>query len=401
LAKSPTVYDVAQAAGVSIATVSFTFSRPSRVKPATREAVLAAARRLGYVPSATARGLAVGRTKSFGLIFWDGITPPPGPFDQANAGLRHFPRWVHEVQYGLERAAWRHGYAIMVGDGDATDVNTTAVDIAGRVDGLVLLPRMLSPETLMRVAERIPVVSVTEGADNPHLNSITVDNHQGMTDLVDHLITAHNIRTAEFVGATETPDYRARFAAFRNTLLAAGLPAPTTPVAPSARALAPLSAAAPAPARDLAVEPAPALGPTALGPTTQDPTTQDPTTQDPTTQDPTTQDPTTQDPTTQGPTTQVPDAYVCRTDADALDLLDELRRNGIRVPEDVIVTGFDGLAAGLISQPTLTTVRQPMYDLGVAAVELLLNRLADPESPTEHRTFPVDLTIRRSCGCPS
>jgi DNA-binding LacI/PurR family transcriptional regulator len=324
LARSPTVYDVAQAAGVSIATVSFTFSRPERVRPATRDAVLAAAHALGYVPSASARGLAVGRTKSFGLIFWDGSAPPAGPFDEVNAGLRHFPRWVHEVQYGIERAAWRHGYAIMVGDGDATDLDGTAVDIAGRVDGLVLLPRMLSPGTLMRVAERIPVVSVTDGADDPHLNSITVDNRQGMTDLVRHLVETHRIRSATFVGAADTADYRARLGAFHETLRQAGIPA-------------------------------------------QDEGT--------------------------------PGAYVCRTDADALDLLEELRTRGVRVPEDVIVTGFDGLAAGLISRPTLTSVRQPMHDLGAAAVELLLNRIADPESPTEHRQFPVALTVRRSCGC--
>jgi LacI family transcriptional regulator, galactose operon repressor len=325
LAKSPTVYDVAQAAGVSIATVSFTFRRPERVRPATREAVLAAARTLGYVPSASARGLAVGRTRSFGLIFWDGGSPPAGPFDEVNAGLRHFPRWVHEVQYGIERAAWRHGYAIMVGDGDAADVDATAVDIAGRVDGLVLLPRMLSPETLMRVAERIPVVSVTEGADDPLLNSITVDNRQGMTDLVRHLIEAHRITSATFVGRPETSDYQARFTAFSHTLREGGV-------------------------REV--------------------------------------------------TDGLPDAYVCRTDADALDLLAELHRRGVRVPEDVIVTGFDGLAAGLISAPTLTTVRQPMYDLGVAAVELLLNRIADPESRAEHRILPVGLSVRRSCGCP-
>jgi DNA-binding LacI/PurR family transcriptional regulator len=347
LARSPTVYDVAQAAGVSIATVSFTFSRPSRVRPATREAVLAAARALGYVPSASARGLAVGRTKSFGLIFWDGSTPPPGPFDEVNAGLRHFPRWVHEVQYGIERAAWRHGYAIMVGDGDATDVDTTAVDIAGRVDGLVLLPRMLSPETLMRVAERIPVVSVTEGADDPHLNSITVDNRQGMTDLVRHLVEVHRIRSATFVGAPDTADYRARFAAFRDVLEQAGIPALGIP------------------ALGIPVPGVPAPGIPAPDDRAR------------------------------------PAAYVCRTDAEALDLLRALRDSGIRVPEDVIVTGFDGLAAGLISQPTLTSVRQPMYDLGVAAVELLLNRIADPESPAEHRRFPVELTIRRSCGCPA
>jgi LacI family transcriptional regulator len=362
LPKSPTVYDVARAAGVSIATVSFTFSRPSRVKPATRDAVLAAARELGYVPSATARGLAVGRTRSLGLIFWDGGTPPAGRFDDVNAGLRHFPRWVHEVQYGIERAAWRHGYAIMVGDGDATDLDTAAVDIAGRVDGLVMLPRMLAPETLMRVAERIPVVSVTEGADDPHLNSVTVDNTQGMTDLARHLVDVHGIRSAAFVGADETADYRARFAAFRETLRQAGIEAPDRPVD-----------------REQAGSPAerkaaggPADRQAAGGAEVEE---------------------------GERERAGLPDAFVCRNDADALDLLEDLRGRGIRVPEDVIVTGFDGLAAGLISRPPLTTVRQPMHDLGVAAVELLLNRIADPESPAEHRRFPVSLTVRASCGC--
>jgi DNA-binding LacI/PurR family transcriptional regulator len=329
LAKSPTVYDVAQAAGVSIATVSFTFSRPSRVRPATREAVLAAARRLGYVPSASARGLAAGRTKSLGLIFSDGGAPPSGPFDEVNAGLRHFPRWVHEVQHGLERAAWRHGYTITVGDGEAADIDATAVDIAGRVDGLVLLPRMLGSSTVTRLAERIPVVAITEGAGDPHLNSVTVDNRQGMTDLTRHLIDVHRIRSAAFVGNDHpTTDDRDRFAAFRDTLATAGITA----------------------------------GHFAAGDV-------------------------------------VPDALVCRTDADALDLLKTLRGRGLRVPSDVIVTGFDGLAAGLISEPPLTTVRQPMHDLGAAAVELLLNRIADPASPAEHRVFPVSLVVRRSCGC--
>jgi DNA-binding LacI/PurR family transcriptional regulator len=320
VAKSPTVYDVAQAAGVSIATVSFTFSKPDRVKKATRDAVLAAADALGYVPSASARGLAAGRTQSFGLIFWDSFDTEP---HDAGADLRFFPRWGHEVQYGIERAAWHRGYAIMAGDGYAADIDATAIDIAGRVDGLVLLPRMLGPVTLERIAERIPVVSVTEGADHPHVNSIAVDNEQGMRDLIRHLIEVHHIRSAAFVGERDTPDYQARFTTLRDTLQQAGL----------------------------------TLGGDA------------------------------------------PDALICRTDSEALDLLEDLRRRGIRVPEDVIVTGFDGIAAGLVSRPTLTTVRQPMHDLGAGAVQLLVNRLTDPASPVEHRVYPVQLTVRQSCGC--
>src|SRR5664279_1914666 len=69
--KGPTVYDVAERAAVSIATVSFAFRRPEKVKAATRETVFAAARELGYLPSASARGLAGGRTRALGLFAFD------------------------------------------------------------------------------------------------------------------------------------------------------------------------------------------------------------------------------------------------------------------------------------------------------------------------------------------
>ncbi len=71
MAKRPTVYDVAALANVSTATVSFTYSKPARVKRETRELVLAAAKTLGYVPSASARGLAAGRTGVLGLYSFD------------------------------------------------------------------------------------------------------------------------------------------------------------------------------------------------------------------------------------------------------------------------------------------------------------------------------------------
>ena len=71
MAKRPTVYDVAERAGVSIATVSFTFRQPERVKQSTRDSVLVAAGALGYVPSASARGLAKGRTGALGLFSFD------------------------------------------------------------------------------------------------------------------------------------------------------------------------------------------------------------------------------------------------------------------------------------------------------------------------------------------
>lgn len=67
---------------------------------------------------------------------------------------------------------------------------------------------------------------------------------------------------------------------------------------------------------------------------------------------------------------------------------------------ELIVTGFEGIAAGQVSTPSLTTVRQPMHAMGAAAVELLLEQLGAPdldEPPSRH--FPVDVVVRESCGC--
>lgn len=113
----PTVYDVAAKAGVSIATVSFTFRQPARVKETTRQAVEAAARELGYVPSASARGLAGGRTGALGLITRafrpadpDTKGSPGSVPADLNADWRHFPLYFDEVRRGVEEECWRRGY---------------------------------------------------------------------------------------------------------------------------------------------------------------------------------------------------------------------------------------------------------------------------------------------------
>ena len=86
MAKGPTVYDVAERAGVSIATVSFAFRRPEKVKASTREMVLAVAREMGYVPSASARGLADGRTRAIGLYSFDYLLDSPDRQPPTEAG---------------------------------------------------------------------------------------------------------------------------------------------------------------------------------------------------------------------------------------------------------------------------------------------------------------------------
>ncbi len=97
----------------------------------------------------------------------------------------------------------------------------------------------------------------------------------------------------------------------------------------------------------------------------------------------------------------LPRVLVCASDQHALMALDALAGLGVRVPEDVAVTGFDGILAGRLSTPTLTSVRQPMEAMGRAAARILAGTAgALPEGQTRFdAVFAPRRLIRQSCGC--
>jgi len=90
-------------------------------------------------------------------------------------------------------------------------------------------------------------------------------------------------------------------------------------------------------------------------------------------------------------------AAVCMNDRMAIGALEELRRNRIRVPEDVSVVGFDAIEEGQCLTPPLTTIRQPLTEVGEKAVELLCRRL-EGEAP-QHMILQCEPSISESCGC--
>ncbi len=364
MAKGPTVYDVAERAGVSIATVSFAFRRPEKVKASTRDMVLAVARELGYVPSASARGLAESRTRALGLFAFDYLLDAPeqlapdhgagsqdspdGTTDiDLNADFRLFPLYVDEVQRGVELECWRRGYALMIGGRGHADTDTVIADIAGRVDGLAVFPHTVPAEMLRLIARRMPVVELSEPGESGDLNHVTVDNAGGMRAVTEHLITHHHLTDLGFLGDTEGSDQQARFQGFRSALRAAGLRVPK-------ESLSPLGS----PVHQTAATIGELLAARTL-----------------------------------------PRALVCATDQVALAAMDALRLADLAVPGDVAVVGFDGIAAGRIGRPTLTTVRQPMELMGRAVVGIIIERLNDPTGPPLHRQFPTRLVLRESCGC--
>ena len=91
-------------------------------------------------------------------------------------------------------------------------------------------------------------------------------------------------------------------------------------------------------------------------------------------------------------------AIVAANDIMALDALGALQARGVRVPDDVAVVGFDDAKDAVAVMPSLTTVRQPLTELGKQATGMLLAKLAGEQTP-EQVTLPTELVVRRSCGC--
>ncbi|MCI1219625.1 MAG: LacI family transcriptional regulator [Bifidobacterium sp.] len=358
-----TVYDVAERAGVSTATVSFTFHHSDKVKSVTREKVLRAAKELDYVPSANARGLARGRTGVFGLYSFDMLIELPlgdedetvvsdsDPADEENLegpDILAYPLYVDEVQRGFELECWHRGRNVLLGSASVANDGVGIADIAGRVDGLAVFPGQFADDpSLSSLCRSIPIVRLSEGLSADPAAYVACDNVAGMNQLIDHLVDVHGLRNIAFIGKNDNYDMRSRFAAMRNRLKARGLPAPDRPLDES-DAISEEHFVALCRAID---------------------------------------------------EEQLPQALVCTNDQTALDVIQVLHDAGLNVPQDIVVTGFDGVLAGGMLSPGLTTVRQPMESMGRLAARLLDERSGRPwENPVDF-VFPVRMIVRGSCGC--
>ncbi|MEV5577658.1 LacI family DNA-binding transcriptional regulator [Streptomyces parvus] len=353
---APTVYDVAERSGVSIATVSRVYRNPDSVRAQTREKVMEAARELGYVPSGSARGLASRTTGVLGLCFPDYADPDAESAAAASDADDDQAVMLYSDQIirGMERAARRHGYALLIAASLDGGPESLVAKVAGRVDGFAVLARTVPTADLEVISRRLPVVMLAGPREIDHLDHIVVANAEGERELTRHLIEDHGLRRLAFVGAEEeSPDAQARFRGFQEACRDAGLPVPSRPEVRAGM----MTQAEGALAADALLD------------------------------------------RSEGTGVERPEAMLFANDQMAVGALQALERRGVRVPEDIAVTGFDGIPLSRIVRPPLTTVRQPIRRLGEEAVELLVQRLADPGRAPVSLELPVSVTRRASCGC--
>jgi LacI family transcriptional regulator len=91
---------------------------------------------------------------------------------------------------------------------------------------------------------------------------------------------------------------------------------------------------------------------------------------------------------------------VCANDELALATMKALQHSRIRIPEDIAIVGWDDVMTARYVSPGLTTVRQPLYELGRAAATRLQERIAGAPTAPEPLILPTELVLRTSCGCP-
>jgi LacI family transcriptional regulator len=348
---APTIYDVARVAGVSIASVSRVLNGRRNPRPETRDRVLRAVSELGFAPDGAARALSARLKETVGVVVRRPRVPAGGPGDDDStfadeAESLQFPDMVNR---GIERSAQRRGFDLLVRTVDVGDHDPgRIVALARKSDGLILHDRLLDPDQLDRLSRQVPVVTLVGVATETTAN-VRSDNRAGMVALARHLVYDHGYRTLGYLGGYgDSPDNLARHEALEAEVAEAGA------VLYSGRQWQGNYFAAGGAA---VIERLLDTGVT------------------------------------------LPRAIVCANDQTALGVMYALRRRGVDVPGEVAVTGFDDIPMARHLHPQLTTVRQPIGDLGETAFEVLYSMI-NHERPAERDVvLPARLMCRESCGC--
>jgi LacI family repressor for deo operon, udp, cdd, tsx, nupC, and nupG len=333
-----TIYEVAKRAGVSTATVSRVMSgQKNSVSPATRRRVLRAVEQLGYLPNAAARNL---RTLATRKIL---VTVP----DLSNP-------FFSLILQGIEDAAQREGYAVLVGDTqhDAEREDRYAQMLRRKeADGLIFLGHRLPPEAEHLVAalapKTAPVVNGCEFSSQLGVPSVHIDNAKAAEEVMDYLYKLGHRRIGVISGPLLSPLSRDRLRGAVSRARAEGAEDRLTTVN-----------------GDFSI----ASGVTGAERLLQAKTP--------------------------------PTAIFCFNDEMAMGVIETARRRGLKLPEQLSVVGFDDIRFARHVDPPLTTVAQPMRDIGEGCVRLLLEILRGQAVDPVSVTLPHELTIRGSTAPP-
>ncbi|MET9449242.1 LacI family DNA-binding transcriptional regulator [Streptomyces cinerochromogenes] len=337
----PTLEEVAARAGVGRGTVSRVINGSPRVSDATRAAVEAAVAELGYVPNTAARALAANRTDAIALV-----VPEPETRFFAEPYFSDMLRGV-----GAELADTEMQLLLIFAGSDRERQRLAQYLAAHRVDG-VLLVSVHADDPLPDLLSQLEIPAVISGPRSAaeSLTSVDSDNYGGARSAVEHLLGRGRRRIAHITGRLDVYGAQRRVDGYRDALRDAGHPADDLLVAPGD-----FTEEGGRRAMQLLLSRHPDL-----------------------------------------------DAVFAGSDVMAAGARQVLREAGRRIPDDVALVGYDDSAIARHMDPPLTSVRQPIQEMGRAMIDLLQTEIADRRPPASRgldrrrAVLPTELVVRAS-----
>ena len=346
--RAATLADVGRAACVSPMAASAVLNgarTSSRISPETRGRILEAAAALNYRPNAAARALIRRRMSTLGVA---------AVVDRGE--LNHY---FLEVFNGVLETAARHGQntTVFTLHDWKRDAQRIAEFCDGRIDGLLLVAPVFGPESVALLPAHTPLVAIHANIVLPGVINLESDEEAGSFSLVRRLIDIGHRRILHLAGPEAMLGSVRRIAGYRRALEESGISYDPRLVKMAGFATHQGREAMRGWIDEHAGEP-------------------------------------------------LPTAVFCANDGVAFGCMETLSAAGLRVPDDISVAGFDDTLAARASVPQLSTVRQPLRQMGGRAVELLLdlartNELGDPAATASPVVFPTEPVLRASVAAPS
>lgn len=335
MGRTPTMQDIAELAGVSKSTVSRALADDPRVSEKTKAEIRAIAAKLRYQPNTMASGLARKRSHILGLVI------PESPRSISDPFYLEFIGGVGD--YAITR-----GYSLLF-----STFRPSGLDEAGhillaennRVDGLILTEPLVKDDRISYLKERsIPFIFLGKSGDSPDLLWVNGDNVEGAKTGTEHLIQRGHTQIACIAGSQRLMHGVERLTGYKKALQDAGIALDHDLIKEADfteesgyRAMAELLSLSPRPTA----------------------------------------------------------AFACN-DLMAIGAIGAIQAAGLQVPDDIAVVGFDGIRLGQYTSPSLTTISQPIYQMGFAAAEMLIKTILGESIDEPHLSIPLDLVIRAS-----
>lgn len=330
-----TIADIAKKANVSKMTVSRVLSGKGQVAPETAERIRRIAEKMEYHPNLIARSLASKQTKILGVII---------------PKIEHMflDNYIAQILSGVTDIALQNDYKIILCPVDVTQKSETAylnISRTKMLDGMILVKTKINDPNLKKLVEiDFPFVLVNYKSSSDKIHYIDSHNIKGAHMAVEYLYNSGHRKIAFVAGSMDETNARDRMKGFKTAMQSYNLHCPDEWIIYG----------------DFSKEKAYSESEKLFTGVT------------------------------------IPSAIFCSDDYMAIGVMEQINKKNLRIPEDVAVMGFDDIELAAYVKPSLTTIRQPIYELGKSSAQMLLNIVDGKENIQNHKILDVELIRRES-----